>query len=120
MEILAATKVPNEIAAGKRCCKRSGSACPSWISVTYPAWIFAANEESMQDTVLFPEIHQAYIPMSGRFRCAQSSHDAGVQAVNILARIGNDYLHFSGNSAILYSDGCGSMRRGRWFGAISD
>ena len=50
----------------------------------------------MQDTVLFPGIHQAYIPMSGRFRCAQSSHDAGVQAVNILARIGNDYLHFSG------------------------
>ena len=117
MEILAATKVPNEIAAGKRCCKRSGSACPSWISVTYPAWIFAANEESMQDTVLFPGIHQAYIPMSG---CAQSSHDAGVQAVNILARIGNAYLHFPGNSDILYSDGCGLMRRGRRFGAISD
>lgn len=80
MEILAATKVPNEIAAGKRCCKRSGSACPG----------------AFQDAVLFPGIHQAYIPMSGRFRCAQSSHDAGVQAVNILARIGNDYLHFSG------------------------
>lgn len=67
MQILAATKVPNEIAARKRCCKRSGSACPSWISVTYPAWIFAANAESMQDTVLFPGIHQAYITMSGRF-----------------------------------------------------
>ena len=51
MEILAATKVPNEIAAGKRCCKRSGSACPG----------------AFQDAVLFPGIHQAYITMSDVF-----------------------------------------------------